>query len=173
MTMYNLEKFIMSDFEQLQSWVPDKEFLLQFAGPKLQFPLTREQFEYLLSSRDWLVFKLVDDTTGQVVGHGEINIAECPNVKLGRLLIGEPNMRGAGLGEQLVRRLLEYAFIMLGAEQAELNVFDFNVSAIRCYTKCGFKINPAEVKTTQLNHKTWTLLNMQVSKAEWTAINAT
>jgi RimJ/RimL family protein N-acetyltransferase len=160
----------MLDFEQLQSWIPDKEFLMQFAGPRLTFPLTKEQIKTLLSNSDWLVFKFVDNSTGMAAGHGEINISGFPNILLGRLLIGKAVMRRVGLGEQLVKLLLDYAFNTLKAESAELNVFDFNKSAIRCYTKCGFKMNAEKVKTTEINGNIWTLHNMRVNRSEWLAL---
>ena len=60
--------------------------------------------------------------------------------------------------------LVQYAFEKLNASIIELNVFDWNTSAIRCYEKTGFKINEAKSATFKVGDKEWLALNMQVNK---------
>jgi RimJ/RimL family protein N-acetyltransferase len=52
----------------------------------------------------------------------------------------------------------------LNASTVELNVFDWNTSAIRCYEKTGFKINSEKSATFKVGDKEWLALNMQVNK---------
>ena len=67
----------------------------------------------------------------------------------------------------MINELLKISFARPGIEEATLNVFDFNIAAIKCYSKAGFAINEAKTKTRKLKNKTWTTLNMGLPKGKW------
>jgi [ribosomal protein S5]-alanine N-acetyltransferase len=50
-----------------------------------------------------------------------------------------PDLRGRGLGRQITRLILDWAFSDLGAHRVELEVLATNHRAIRCYLACGFR----------------------------------
>lgn len=56
----------------------------------------------------------------------------------GRLLIGEPEAAGHGLGQEATELLVAYAFDVLGMEELELYVFPDNAPALAIYRRCGF-----------------------------------
>ena len=76
-------------------------------------------------------------------------------------------MRGKGLCSLLVDHLLHIVFGELNQEKVELNVFDWNTNAIKCYEKAGFTINPNKVLERTVNGKTWFALNMVLDKVNW------
>jgi [ribosomal protein S5]-alanine N-acetyltransferase len=49
------------------------------------------------------------------------------------------DLRGKGLGRQITRLTLEWAFGGLGLHRVELEVLATNHRAIRCYLACGFR----------------------------------
>jgi RimJ/RimL family protein N-acetyltransferase len=53
------------------------------------------------------------------------------------IMLGE--RRGLGLGTEATRLALDWAFNVLGLHNVMLQVFEWNVAAIRAYTKAGFK----------------------------------
>lgn len=164
--MLALEKFDKDDYERLINWVDSEEALMQFAGPGLSFPLTKDQIEKSVDNPNRYVFKVVDTDTKTVIGHAEIYVKE-GFASLGKILIGDHRMRGRGTGKQIVDNLLSYVFLILKQPGAELNVFDWNIAAIKCYTKSGFTINPDKKLERTVNGKTWIALNMTLSKEEW------
>ncbi len=71
------------------------------------------------------------------VGFKDINIyqekAEC------FIEIGDRNLRGRGIGQQAMALLLRFGVDELGLKTVELEVLEFNVSAIKIYQKLGFQ----------------------------------
>jgi len=54
------------------------------------------------------------------------------------VVIGEREYWGRGYGTEAVRAMLRYAFGELGLNRVELETYEFNPRAIRCYEKAGF-----------------------------------
>lgn len=48
-------------------------------------------------------------------------------------------LRGRGLGREITRLVLSWAFGVLGAHRVELEVLAGNSRAINCYQACGFR----------------------------------
>jgi RimJ/RimL family protein N-acetyltransferase len=55
------------------------------------------------------------------------------------IFIGEKDSWGKGYGREAIRVMLRYAFFELGLNRVELETFDFNERAMRCYKALGFK----------------------------------
>jgi len=164
-----LDKFDSSSFDKLISWIDSPEALMQFAGPSYSFPLTREQLEQSAQDPNRHAFKVVDTNSGNTIGHAEIHLTPDTAI-LRRILIGDASMRGKGLCSPIVEQLLQIVFAELNQSRVELNVFDWNAGAIRCYEKSGFVINPNKKLERTVNGKTWIALNMILDKASWIAI---
>ena len=60
------------------------------------------------------------------------------SARVGKVLVGDKNVRGKGIGKQLIKKILKIAFDELQLHRVSLGVFDFNLSAIACYEKAGF-----------------------------------
>ena len=154
------------DFKNLITWIDTKEELMQFAGPQLIFPLTNEQLQETLTNKNVFAFKIVENSKNLPIGHAEIFIKD-NSFSLARILIGEKKMRGKGLGKITVDKLLEFGFKNFEKNTAELNVFDWNVSAIKCYEKAGFEVNPDLKFERKINNQTWIAINMRIDKNKW------
>lgn len=167
-----LELFEENDFERLIKWSDSQEILTQFAGSIFTFPLTTKQLNHYIDTAERLPFKVIDSATNIVIGHAEISpLKEVDTIKICRILIGDKTKRGKGYGKKIIKSLLEKAFIDLRKEKAELNVFDWNTGAIKCYEKVGFKINQQKTSTTIVNGKNWSAINMTIHKSDWIRTN--
>lgn len=164
--MITIEKFNEKDFNRLIKWSHNEEILMQFAGPIFTFPLTTEQLNEYIKDRSRLSFKVISD--GNVIGHAEISPSEEKNtVKICRILIGEENERGKGYGKEIIKLLLKKSFNELNKGKAELNVFDWNIGAIKCYENIGFEINRSKSSISIVNGKEWIAINMRILKNNW------
>ncbi|KAF2341175.1 GNAT family N-acetyltransferase [Flavobacterium tistrianum] len=164
--MIYLEKFEQKDYSELIDSVKSAKDLMQFGGPEFTFPLTVEQIDKTLSDENRIAFRVVNISNGNTIGHCEIYFYD-GFAKLGRILIMDQNQRGKGIGEQMVTLLLQYIFENRKERNIELNVFDFNISAQKCYEKVGFKINPDKKYLREVDGETWTALNMVLNLEEW------
>jgi len=164
--MIRLEKFDAAFYPQLIGSIKDAHELMQFAGPEFTFPLTEEQIEKSLSDKNRIAFRVVNVSNGSTIGHCEICFKDS-FANLGRILIMDQTLRGKGIGKQIVTLLLEFILENSKQRKVELNVFDFNTSAIKCYEKIGFVINPDKKFVREMDHETWTALNMNLDLDNW------
>jgi RimJ/RimL family protein N-acetyltransferase len=52
----------------------------------------------------------------------------------------DPDVLGCGLGTELTRLVLAYAFGQLGLRELTVRVLEFNTRALDCYARCGFAV---------------------------------
>lgn len=138
-----LRLFDEADFSWLKRWVTSAELLVQFAGTEFEYPLTLNQltaYQSMYPTRRFYV-AMLEDTP---FAFGEIIPQESGHPRLGRILVGEISMRGLGLGSKFVAALLEECRRLYYCHSVDLNVWDENTAAIRCYEKVGFVFSPDE-----------------------------
>jgi len=164
--MIYLENFEKKDYSELIDSVKNAKDLMQFGGPEFTFPLTENQIDKTLSDKNRIAFRVADVSNRNTIGHCEIYFYD-GFAKLGRILIMDQNQRGKGIGEQMVTLLLQYIFENRKERNIELNVFDFNIGAQKCYEKVGFALNPDKKYLREVDGETWTALNMVLNLEEW------
>lgn len=168
--MVKLLKLEKQDFTIFKSWISNANELSQFAGPILKFPVTDEQLENYINDERRISLKVVLIETSKMIGHCELNF-ENPLPRLSRVLVGDKTYRNKGLGKQIINAMLRKLFIDDDFEKADLNVFDWNTGAIKCYERVGFEINPDISQTHLQNGIPWTAINMTISKEKWLRAN--
>ncbi|WP_333621690.1 GNAT family protein [Sphingobacterium multivorum] len=166
--MITLLPFERSDFPLFKSWIGSAEELLQFAGPYFSFPLSDQQLEQYIQDPKRRAFKITDTTTTETIGHCELNF-ERDIPRLCRILIAKSSERNKGYGKSTVNALLKLLFTEGNYDIADLNVYDWNYNAIRCYETVGFRINENIISTVTIGDETWKSLNKQINKSTWKA----
>jgi len=164
MPMIALTPFTEKDFEQFITWITDKELLVTIAGNYFSYPVTKEQLYGYLKDDKSHAFNIIDTDTVKVIGHAELYKTGEHIYKIDKLIIGDPASRGKGLCFPVMKLLCGYAFEQLHANTAELNVFDWNTAAIKCYEKAGFVMNADKTAFFEVGNKKWTALNMRIEK---------
>lgn len=130
------EEFI----ESMHSWINDDEVTYyMYTGIR---PANREKLEAEYSSiisGDNVVFFIVDRKSGKIFGTaGLYNINMQPRLAEFRILIGDKNSHGKGIGTIVTSFLVRYAFEKLNLNKVWLGVNAENTGAVRCYEKAGF-----------------------------------
>ena len=160
--MIELKSFKIENWEYLKKWISSESELIQFAGQIFTFPIDQKQVELYLSDSNRTVFK-VENQNNEIIGIAEISTPKENVAKLARILIGEQTMRGKGIGTELINKLTEYGFNRLKKERIILNVYTWNIGAIKCYEKVGFSQTDKPIKTVKVGNEKWETIEMEKS----------
>lgn len=157
--MLALKPFISSNWKYFDEWITDESELIQFAGQIFTFPITKKQIETYLNDTSRTVFLITFHN--KPIGISEIYLINEKTVKFARILIGEKSMRGKGIGTELINILVKFSFEKLKRERIILNVYSWNINAIKCYEKVGFSKTSKPIKTIQVENKNWKTIEME------------
>ena len=115
-------------------WTNEKgrNFLEQWAGKSLDFPLTESQIDDLKD-----IYSIFCEN--EFVGIIQQIRKEHDNIHIGRFLIN-PELTGRGLGKRALIEFINLIFQDEDVNSITLNVFDYNVGAKKLYEKVGFKV---------------------------------
>ena len=109
-----------------------KDFLEQWAGKSLDFPLTESQIDDLKD-----IYSIFCEN--EFVGIIQKIRKEHDNIHIGRFLIN-PELVGRGVGKKALIEFINLIFQDEDVNSITLNVFDYNVGAKKLYEKVGFKV---------------------------------
>jgi len=163
-----LEPMVWDDLQRIIEWnkSSSSEFLLQWSG-EFESPLTKEQLERHFSygvnenGSDKYIYKIVYTPNDQVVGTIALKLnRKNKSGKIGKFLIGEESMRGKGIGQLALEKLIYICFQEFSLHRISLGVYDFNSSAISCYEKVGFVKEGRDAR--KVGEKYWNLIEMSI-----------
>lgn len=172
--MIELNFFEQSDFKQLIDWIESPQLLLQWGGPAFDFPLTINQLEKYIENAnsdnsDTLIYKVIDKEIKNAIGHISLGRIDRKNksARVGKVLVGDKNVRGKGRGKQMIKQILNIAFDELHLHRVNLGVYDFNVSAIACYEKAGFIKEGLLRDSAKNGEEYWSSWELSILENEW------
>ena len=122
-----------SDKQTVINWTNsyNQNFLNQWAGTNLNFPLTLEEFNF---QNIYSIF-----SNEEFIGIIQKIREENNNIHIGRFLIN-PLLTGKGLGTIALTEFINFIFQNKNIHSITLNVFTYNINAIKLYKKLGFEI---------------------------------
>ncbi len=169
-----LQRFTRDDFTRLIGWVQSEAFMIQWCGPYFTFPLDENQLDCYLRTADQQppprkIYKTVERTLGDVIGHIELNNIDLRNraATVSKVLVGNTENRGKGYGTAMVHQLLDIAFGEMDLHRVELKVFDWNEAAIHSYQKLGFVIEGHLRDYRKYGDVYWSSYLMSILAPEW------
>ena len=109
-----------------------KDFLEQWAGKSLDFPLTESQIDDLKD-----IYSIF--CKNEFIGVIQKIRKERDNIHIGRFLIN-PELAGRGLGKRALIEFINLIFQDEDVNSITLNVFDYNAGAKKLYEKVGFEV---------------------------------
>ena len=121
-------------------WGRDAEFRRMVGGdPRTLPPLTAEQVDAWYRQVAQEPYHWIIEAEGRCIGTARLHAVDREN-RRAKYAVGifAPELRGRGLGTEVTRLVLAYAFDVLALHRVELRVLAFNRRAIACYEKCGF-----------------------------------
>jgi len=130
------------DFFFIHQWVTDQQTThYMFTG---QLPLTAEESKKVynkeFNSKSNVVFIIEDMQTHHPIGmSGLYDLHFSARKAEFRILLGESDSRGKGIGTEVTNLVIKYGFERLNLHRIFLGVTHENKAAVKTYKKCGFK----------------------------------
>jgi RimJ/RimL family protein N-acetyltransferase len=133
-----------SDIPTFLRWFNDPQ-VRHFLLMRLPMSQAGEErwFEKQLESKDIILG--IETYDGVLIGNCGLHHLDdtSRNAEMG-IVIGEQDYWGKGYGSDAIRTFLRFAFNELNLHRVYLHVHDYNARAIRCYEKCGFRLEGRE-----------------------------
>jgi RimJ/RimL family protein N-acetyltransferase len=145
--------------------------MVQWAGPAFPWPLTQKHFrEHIQASKEPnpSLYPIILINREQAIGYYELS-RHCRNsnqAMLSRVII-TPKNRSRGMASFMIDEALHFVFMTLNLNRIGLGVFDFNKSAIHCYTKAGFKLEGTLRESAKVGNSYWNCHLMSILRKEW------
>ena len=146
----------------------------QWAGNTVRHPVTRERLAQHLRRlnvkiplRRAYIALAADprDASAIPVAYAELyNIRKRGSAFITRMIV-HPEYRGRGVGVEMLRQICAQGFDQFQLHRIELNVYDFNSAAIRCYEKAGLRKEGLMRGTTFTGRDYWNAYRMAILAA--------
>ncbi len=158
-------------------WTHDAEYL-RLLGPEPAMPQSafqiKKRYEKIEKEqdekRDLFYFTIRMRADDRLIGFARLYWLiwnnGCGSVELG---IGDPNDRQHGYGTEALRLLLRYAFEELNLYRLGAQVPEYNLAALRLFSKAGFVEEVRRRKALERDGRRWDLLMLGLLQDEWQA----
>lgn len=106
--------------------------------------------------------------TGRLIGSTAIvDINERARSSLFRLVIGEKDAWGRGYGTETTNLVLAEAFLRIGLQRVDLEVFSHNPRAQRAYARAGFQRTGLHTEWVTRASRQIEVIEMTIARASW------
>lgn len=116
----------------------------KYLSPGVPFPYTLEDemkfYENISANNDTYTFAIEVKETSEYIGGCGINAVDWKNstATVG-IFIGKDDYLSKGYGTDAMKVLVNFIFNEMNINKVKLEVYSFNIRAIKCYEKIGFK----------------------------------
>ena len=167
-----LRRFREADAAVICKWLRTEKELYQWSADRFnKYPLTAEDIRenYLPQMQSGRFIPLcAEDDAGHLTGHFIIRYPndDKTSVRFGFVIL-DPERRGQGLGQEMLRHGMQYARETLRAARIDLGVFANNAPAKRCYEALGFR--EYQRRSCEMPIGTWECIDMEISLKDTSA----
>lgn len=163
-----------TDFEYIKKWVKDERVHALWCANLIPYPLTEKGLLEVLDKeekeRGGSAFVATEDS-GRPIGFFAYSANTSNNWGFLKFIILDNEIRGKGFGTQMLELALKYAFDITGVSAVQLNVFDVNDRAKRCYEKAGFAEDNVTKDAFGYKEECWGRCHMVTTKLNAPKLN--
>lgn len=155
--------------ENMYNWTNDDEVTYYMVTGLYPSNIDRlkEEYSNLVKGKN-IIFSIIDKKRKKIIGfaglytiNGQTRSAEL------RIIIGDKNIHGKGVGTISVRYVVKYAFEKLNLNKVWLGVNAKSKGALRCYEKVGFMKEGILRQEIYRNNQYYDAIRMSILRREW------
>ena len=163
--MLRLRPYRRSDADAIVSWIKTEKIFRFWCADRFDhYPIVpadlNDQYENSEGAEDVFHFTAYDEQG--IAGHINIRFPDANDldtVRLGYVILDD-SRRGQGLGKEMVKLALQYAFDIMKARKVTIGVFEENPAAVHCYLSCGFK-DTGVIEKYEIGGEVWNCLELE------------
>jgi len=167
-----LREYQDSDIEHINQWVNDTE-ITNTLSDNFLYPHSKHETESFFkmmvegkSNNKSFIIGIKDSL--EYLGQIDLYKIDWKNRFASlAIVIGKKEYLGKGYGNEAIRVLLKFAFEELNLNRIELEVYEYNERAYKCYVKCGFKEEGRYRKKIYKKGKYWDSVCMSILRGEF------
>ena len=162
-----------SDIPTFVRWLNDPE-VRQYLQMFMPLSLAQEErwFEAQLEDQHRYVLG-IETLAGKLIGNIGLHGIDWKDRRavLG-ITIGEKDYWDKGYGSEAIITLLNFVFTQMNLHRVSLTVYEYNQRAMRCYEKCGFKVEGRLRQAHFFDGKYHDELIMGILRNEFLSVNS-
>lgn len=154
------------DYRYIEKWVNDEKVHALWCANLIPYPMTEESLQDMLEKdeKNWGGSAyIVTENSGKPIGFFVYSINVSDNSGFLKFVILDNELRGKGYGTKMLELFLKYAFDITGVLSVQLNVFDNNKNAKKCYLNVGFIEDNNIQNAFTYNEECWDRCHMIIS----------
>lgn len=165
------KNFLKENYPQLLAWLTDLEIIgyLYSAKRMVDFRTTKDIKNFLAEEKDE-IFWIIYTNDDKFIGYTSLCSFQGKDQCEFNIFILDKNYWGKGMGLEVARLILNYAFNRLEMKKVVLETSEFHQSAIKLYEKIGFrKVEVVPSDRTIFHNGEWVLsgsLMIEIVKKE-------
>lgn len=172
-----LREYRDSDIDYIRQWVNDPE-ITNTLSDNFLYPHTKYETESFFrtvvegKSRNKSFIIAAKDSL-EYIGQIDLYRMDWRNrFALLAIVIGRKEYLGKGYGSEAIQLLQKFAFEELNLNRIELEVYEYNERAYKCYLKCGFIEEGRYRKKMYKQGKYWDSICMSILKSEYEHVSS-
>lgn len=155
------------DFDEIKNWIQDERTHAMWSAKLMNYPVEKENFRLILQkmAADFGDCPIVaEDDDGKLNGFFCFSVNTSTNEGMFRFIMVNPNLRGHGIGQEMLKLAANTAFEVSKVNAVGLNVFSSNIPAQKCYSKAGFVPRRTDKEAFGYKDELWDRINMIIEK---------
>ena len=154
------------DVDIIKNWIDDERTHAMWCANLFEYPLNRDNVAQVLEhvAEKYGDVPYIAMYDGREVGFFCYHTNQTTKEGMLKFVIVNPECRGKGIANEMLKSVVEYAFGKEGAELVQLNVFQENTRAKKCYEKAGFIERNLTENAFAYKDESWGRCNMIIRK---------
>ena len=167
-----LRPYKKEDAKTILSWCEDETVFRRWTSDRYDhYPITEDDmnFKYFDCNGDCVeddnFYPMVACDESGVFGHFILRYTNGDHslMRIGFVIVDDKK-RGHQYGKKMMRLAVDYAFLVAGAENVTIGVFENNIPGYKCYKSAGFKeVETEQPETYELYGETWKIIELALN----------